>query len=72
MAAQRFDEAVPIYRELVRALPNNPGLVMNLGLALDYSGHKREALEEFEKALQLEPGKWASAALSGDHLPGSR
>src|SRR6202140_2764237 len=55
MAAQRFDEAVPIYRELVRALPNNPGLVMNLGLALDYSGHKREALGEFEKALHLDP-----------------
>src|ERR1700676_1531627 len=55
MAAQRFEEAVPIYRELVRALPDNPGLVMNLGLALDYSGHKREALEEFEKVLQLEP-----------------
>jgi tetratricopeptide (TPR) repeat protein len=55
MAAQRFEEAVPIYRELVRALPNNPGLVMNLGLALDYSGHKREALGEFEKALHLDP-----------------
>ena len=55
MAAQRFEEAVPIYRELVRALPNNPGMVMNLGLALDYSGHKREALVEFEKVLKLEP-----------------
>src|SRR6202008_578134 len=55
MAAQRFAEAVPIYRELVRALPDNPGLVMNLGLALDYSGHKREALSEFEKVLQLDP-----------------
>jgi tetratricopeptide (TPR) repeat protein len=56
MAAQRFTEAVPIYRELVRALPGNPGFVMNLGLALDYSGHKREALSEFEKVLQLDPG----------------
>jgi predicted Zn-dependent protease len=56
MATQRFEEAVPIYRELVRALPGNPGFVMNLGLALDYSGHKREALSEFEKALQLDPG----------------
>ena len=55
MAAQRFEEAVPIYRELVRALPDNPGLVMNLGLALDYSGHKREAAGQFEKVLKLEP-----------------
>jgi predicted Zn-dependent protease len=56
MAAGRFVQAVPIYRELVRALPNNPGMVMNLGLALDYSGHKREALGEFERVLELEPG----------------
>ena len=55
MAEQQFEQAIPIYRELVRALPNNPGLVMNLGLALDYSGHKREALGEFEKVLQLDP-----------------
>jgi len=55
MAAQQFEQAVPIYRELVRALPGNPGIVMNLGLALVYSGHKREALGEFEKVLKLEP-----------------
>ncbi|HKW35175.1 MAG TPA: tetratricopeptide repeat protein [Candidatus Acidoferrum sp.] len=56
MAAQRFEEAIPIYRELVQALPNNPGIVANLGLALEYSGHKREALAEFERVLKLEPG----------------
>lgn len=55
MATQQFEKAVPIYRELVRALPGNLGFVMNLGLALDYSGHKREALVEFEKVLKLEP-----------------
>jgi tetratricopeptide (TPR) repeat protein len=55
MAAQQFEQAVPIYRDLVRALPGNPGIVMNLGLALVYSGHKREALGEFEKVLQLDP-----------------
>jgi tetratricopeptide (TPR) repeat protein len=55
MAAERFEEAIPIYRELVRALPNNPGLVMNLGLALNYSGHKREAVGEFERVLELDP-----------------
>ena len=56
MAEGKFADAVPIYRELVRALPKNPGLVMNLGFALDYSGHKREALSEFQKVLQLDPG----------------
>lgn len=55
MAAGKFEEAVPIYRELVRALPNNAGLVMNLGLALDFAGHKREAIREFETVLKLDP-----------------
>jgi len=55
MAAGKFAEAVRIYRELNQALPNNPGLVMNLGLALNYSGRKREAAVEFEKAVKLDP-----------------
>lgn len=65
MAAQQFEQAVPIYRELVRALPGNPGFVMNLGLALDYSGHKREALAEFEKVLQLEPSNGVALLFLG-------
>src|ERR1700747_3746741 len=55
MAGQKFEQAIPIYRELVRALPNNPVLLIILGLALDYPGHKREALRKFEKVLQLDP-----------------
>lgn len=65
MAAERFAEAVPLYRELVRALPNNPGLVMNLGLALEYSGHKREAVGQFEKVLQLEPSNGSALLFLG-------
>src|SRR5690242_2529035 len=33
MASGRFEEAIPIYERLVRALPGNEGLVLNLGLA---------------------------------------
>jgi len=55
MAAGKAEEAIPIYRELVRALPDNPGLVMDLGLALDMAGHKREAVREYEKVLKLHP-----------------
>ncbi len=55
MANGKFEEAIPVYRDLVRALPNNPGLVMNLGLALSMAGHKREALREFEAVLELDP-----------------
>ena len=49
------EKAVPIYRELVQALPDNPGLVMNLGLALYMAGHQREAAREFERVLKIDP-----------------
>jgi Flp pilus assembly protein TadD len=34
MARGKFEEAIPVYRELVQALPNKAGPIMNLGLAL--------------------------------------
>lgn len=55
MQAGRFEEAVPIYQDLVRAVPNNPGLLMNLGLALPMAGQNREAISQFEAALKLDP-----------------
>ena len=30
MAAGRFEEAIPVYKQLVQAVPGNPGLLMNL------------------------------------------
>ena len=54
MAAGRFEDAIPLYRDLVRALPNNPGLITDLGLALDMAGRKREAVREFQAALKLD------------------
>src|SRR3974377_1722309 len=58
MAAGKPDEAVPIYRELIRAVPNNPGLVLNLGLALDMSGNKTEAIRQYQAALKLDPNSF--------------
>ncbi|MFB3922944.1 MAG: tetratricopeptide repeat protein [Terriglobia bacterium] len=55
LQAGKGEEAIPVCRELVRAMPHNPGLVMNLGLALYLAGHKREAASEFEKVLKLDP-----------------
>ena len=55
LEAGKAEEAIPIYRELVQALPNNPGLMMNLGLALDMAGRKREAVREYERVLKLDP-----------------
>ena len=33
MADRRFAEAIPIYEHLVKAVPGNPGLLLNLALA---------------------------------------
>ena len=55
MASGRFAEAVPIYRELCRALPENAGLRLNLGLALHMAGRDREAIPEFERVLKAQP-----------------
>jgi tetratricopeptide (TPR) repeat protein len=65
MAEGRFSEAVPIYRQLVRALPNNPGLLTNLGLALDMAGHKREAVREYQAALKLSPHDYPALLFLG-------
>ena len=46
MAEGRFAQAIPLYRELDWAIPNNPGLKLNLGMALDMSGRQREAIPE--------------------------
>ena len=55
VAAGKFEEAIPIYRELVRTLPDNPGPVMNLGLALHMTGHDQEAATQFQTVLKLQP-----------------
>ncbi len=65
MAAGRPAEALPIYRELIRALPNNPGLVMNLGLALDMLGDKRAAIRQYQAALKLDPNLFPAWLLLG-------
>src|SRR5690349_12707707 len=57
MATGRFEEAIPIYRDMVRALPDNPGPLLNLGLALHMSGHEREAVQQFLAVLKLDPGQ---------------
>jgi predicted Zn-dependent protease len=54
MAEQKFAEAVPVYRELVQAVPNNPGLLLNLGMALHLAGHSREAIAPLTKAIKLD------------------
>ena len=51
----RFDDAVRIYRELLQPLPDEPGLLMNLGMALAMAGREAEAIAPLERATTLKP-----------------
>jgi predicted Zn-dependent protease len=55
MAASRFEEAVVLYREILEKLPNEPGILMNLGMALSMAGHPQEAIDPLTRALKLRP-----------------
>ena len=55
MNAGRFDEAAGLYRELLAAVPGEPGLLMNLGMALAMGGHEAEAIQPLEKAVAMRP-----------------
>jgi len=55
MAAGRFDEAAALYAEITRALPNEPGMLLNLGMALSMAGRPGEAVPRLEAALRLRP-----------------
>lgn len=55
MQTERYDEAVALYADLVRALPDNPGLRMNLGLALHSAGRYERAAAEFERVVSHQP-----------------
>jgi tetratricopeptide (TPR) repeat protein len=55
MAAGRFAEAAQLYAEIVRALPDEPGMLLNLGMALSMAGRPREAVGPLEAALKRRP-----------------
>jgi tetratricopeptide (TPR) repeat protein len=69
MAAHRFEEAIPIYEKLVKAVPGNAGLLLNLGLAEEMAGHPARAIPHFEAVLKTEPESVpALASVSMAHL----
>jgi tetratricopeptide (TPR) repeat protein len=51
----RFDEAAGIYRELLQAMPDEGGLLMNLGMALAMGGHEADAIAPLQRAIALKP-----------------
>ncbi len=55
MTAGRFEEAIPLYQQLVKAASGNPGLLLNLGLAQHMAGHEREAIPTLEAVLKTQP-----------------
>jgi len=55
MAEGRFAQAIPLYRELNQAVPNNAGLMLNLGMALHMAGDERQSLPPLETAVKLDP-----------------
>ncbi len=65
MAAGRYGEAVPVYRELVAARPGDTGLLLNLGMALHLAGADREALEPLAAAHRLKPDAFPAALFLG-------
>ena len=55
MAEGKFADAVPVYRDLNTAVPNNPGLMLNLGMALHLAGEERQSLIPLGSAVKLDP-----------------
>jgi len=55
MAAGKYQEAIPVYQDLVKVLPGNPGPIMNLGLALHMSGREQEAAAQFQAVIKIAP-----------------
>jgi tetratricopeptide (TPR) repeat protein len=69
MADGKFADAIPIYQELVRAVPGNPGLLLNLGLAEHLAGRHRESIPHFQAVLRVQPGNFpALFSLGGAYL----
>ncbi len=55
MAARQFAEAIPIYENLVKAVPGNTGLLLNLALAEEMAGRPARAVPHFEAVLKVQP-----------------
>ena len=51
----QIGEATNVYADLVRRFPENPDFLCNLGVGYFQTGRKQEAVECFEKALQIAP-----------------
>lgn len=65
MASGQFTQAIPIYEKLVQALPGNPGLRLNLAIAMHMAGEDRKAIPQFEAVLKQQPTALPALMLLG-------
>jgi tetratricopeptide (TPR) repeat protein len=65
MANGRYSEAVPLYEKLVQSMPANPGLRLNLAMALHFSGEDEKAIPHFETVLKQQPNALPALMLLG-------
>jgi tetratricopeptide (TPR) repeat protein len=69
MVDGKFEAAIPIYKDLVKALPQETGLLLNLALAQHMAGHEAESIPNFEAVLRVQPGAVpALLSLGAAHL----
>lgn len=66
MAANRFDEAITLYRQILARVPDEPGILMNLGMALSMSGQPQDAIDPLSRALKLRPSLLPAALFLGN------
>jgi predicted Zn-dependent protease len=68
MAEGKFDLAAKIYAELVEVIPNNPGLLLNLGMARHMAGHDRDAVAPLQAVLKIDPNIFPANLFLGASL----
>ncbi|MEJ7606438.1 MAG: tetratricopeptide repeat protein [Bryobacteraceae bacterium] len=65
MSEGRFNDAVPFYLDLVKSAPGNPGLLLNLGMALHLAGRDAEAITELNRVLKPQPAACPALVMTG-------
>lgn len=68
MAQGRFAAAATLYEELTQAVPGNPGLLLNLGMARHMAGQDAAAIAPLEASLRLQPSSPALLFLGASYL----
>ena len=61
----QYATSIDLYRDLVRALPDNPGLRVNLAVALVKAGHPSAAIPELERVVRVDPSSAPAWLLLG-------